>query len=101
MVENTEKEIKDISKKILQSLEITPGVLHFANLSDNLKNKNDYIRCDIDNKNINISVGLIISKNVNLIMLSDEITNIVKFFLKNKYKNLSLGKLNIYVKGVK
>lgn len=89
---------KTIIRKIKSTLEIIPGI--FA-LSPIVENENEPITINIiDNKNIEISLGIIILNSIKAGNIGDIIFNTLKVSIKKQY-NLNLTKINVFIKGVK
>ena len=95
------KQQKEIIKKIIPILETLPGLLGFVSVFDNNDDDNDSsIIISIEDKNLEISIGCIINRNVTSKVMNEEIYNALNFHFK-KEKKFILKKLNIYIKGVK
>ncbi|WP_406602197.1 hypothetical protein ACJA28_03160 [Mesomycoplasma moatsii] len=89
---------RNLNENIIMALETIPGVLGFKPIVDEDK---EFIKCFVENKYLDISLGLIISRNITSKAISNEILEAIKFFLKKKKINYVLRELKIYIKGVK
>lgn len=93
-----------IIKQIDSILETTPGIIGLVSLLDgSSKKKDNWIKIeDIKNNgHLEISIAIIINRNVATKNLSNEILETIKFHFKNTKQDYVLKKLNIYIKGVK
>lgn len=91
-------------KQIDSILETTPGIIGLVSLLDgSAKNKDNWIKIeDIKNNNfLEISIAIIINRNVTVKNLSNEILETINFHFKNQKQDYTLKKLNVYIKGVK
>lgn len=87
-----------LNEEIMKILESTPGVVGFSSLIDG---KEEFLDISIENnKDLEISLGLIINRNVTTKNLTKEIFEAINFNIK-KNKIYTLKKLNVYIKGVK
>ena len=87
-----------LNEEIIKILESTPGVAGFSPLIDG---QEEFLNISIENnKNLEISLGLIIKRNVTTKNLTKEIFEAINFNIK-KNKIYILKKLNVYIKGVK
>ncbi|MBR3571461.1 MAG: hypothetical protein IKL15_02210 [Mycoplasmataceae bacterium] len=87
-----------LNEEIMKILESTPGVVGFSSLIDE---KEEFLDISIENnKDLEISLGLIINRNVTTKNLTKEIFEAINFNIK-KNKIYTLKKLNVYIKGVK
>ncbi|MBD5423275.1 MAG: hypothetical protein HDR43_02155 [Mycoplasma sp.] len=92
-----------LTKQIDLILETIPGIVGFAPIFDYAENNNKTTCSIVDHKNNNnleISIGIIINRNVASKNLSNDIYKAINFSFKNKKNLYSLKKLNIYIKGV-
>ncbi len=98
------QKISKIIKQIDSILETTPGIIGLVSLLDGSnKNKNNWIKIeDIrNNGSLEISIAIVINRNITVKNLSNEIFETINFYFKNKKQEYLLKKLNIYIKGVK
>lgn len=94
------KQQKEIIKEIVPILEKLPGLLGFVSIFDINNNHDSSIIVSIEDKNLEISIGCIINRNVTSKVMNEEIYSALNFHFK-KEKKYILKKLNIYIKGVK
>ncbi len=92
------KENSKIHKKIKEILEITPGVVQLSFVVP--EEKDTQIMINEEQNNLDISVGIIISKDIVAQTLSKELYELINFYIKNQ-TNFKLRKLNVYINGVK
>lgn len=92
---------KDLEKNIVSLLEVVPGIAGFESIVDEGKKNQNFIIIEDNqkNKDVDISIGIIIDKNVLSDTITKEILSTLKYFFKKSQYNL--GKLKIYIKGVK
>lgn len=92
---------KELEKEIITLLEFVPGIAGFESIVEEGKKNQNYIIIENNktNKDLDISLGIIIDKNVLSETITKEIISALKFFFKKSQYNL--GKLKIYIKGVK
>ncbi len=100
------KKLLKVVKEIHSILETTPGIIGFVSLLEGIsrdKSETNWIKIEDTKKNGNleISIGIIINRNVTSKNLSNEIFESINFHFKNQKNNLVLKKLNVYIKGVK
>lgn len=88
-----------LSNKIISILESIPGIIGFSPIIDNDKDNGDFINLWINDDVIDISIGIIINRNITTKNMSTQIYETINFHLK-KDKKYKLGKLNVYIKGV-
>lgn len=93
MPENSNSLVNVLEKAI----ETIPGIINFSFVDDQ-KKKPININ-EIKNNELEIAISIIISRNVSARTLSKQIYKSVVFVLKNK--NLSLNKLNLYIRGAR
>lgn len=93
MPENSNSLVNVLEKAI----ETIPGIINFSFVDDQ-KKKPININ-EIKNNELEIAISVIISRNVSTRTLSKQIYKSVVFVLKNK--NLSLNKLNLYIRGAR
>ncbi len=94
---------REIGKSVVSILESMPGILGFESIietDDPKKDKYDFIIVNESNNKLDISLGLIINKNVSTETISRELSETFQYYFK-KNKKYTLNKLNIYIKGVK
>ena len=92
------KENSKIHKKIKEILEITPGVVQLSFVVP--EEKDTQIMINEEQNNLDISLGIIISKDIVAQTLSKELYELINFYIKNQ-TNFKLRKLNVYINGVK
>ena len=90
---------KEIKQKIKSILESIPGVLGFETIIENKKKEDHIYIMENDNK-IDISLGLIINRNISTKTVANEIYESLQYKFKAG-KKFTLNKLNLYIKGVK
>lgn len=91
-------------KQIRPIFEIIPGIVDFASIINNPTNEKDkkmFFKIEeIKDNKLDISVGLIINRNINLFTLEKEIYENLMFYFK-KNKKWTLNKVNLFIKGAK
>lgn len=95
------KKILSVSNTIKKRLETIPGIVDFVSLvEDNNDSDLNWIHIDTDDdSNLEISIAIIINRNVATINLSKEVYEAIRFEFKKLKFNLK--KLNFYIRGVK
>lgn len=95
------KKILSVSNTIKKRLETIPGIVDFVSLvEDNNDSDLNWIHIDTDDdSNLEISIAIIINRNVATINLSKEVYEAIHFEFKKLKFNLK--KLNFYIRGVK
>lgn len=95
------KKILSVSNTIKKRLETIPGIVDFVSLvEDNNDSDLNWIHIDTDDdSNLEISIAIIINRNVATTNLSKEVYEAIRFEFKKLKFNLK--KLNFYIRGVK
>lgn len=97
-------EAKKGLNKLILMLETIPGIVGLTPIVDNYdvkqKSKNNSILLIENGKKVELSIGIIIKKDIVVKNLINEINEHVSYIL-NKEKKCKLNKLNVYIKGIK
>lgn len=97
-----EQKLINLEREINLILETIPGIVGFAPLIEFDKSQN-WIKIvnEENSNNLEISLGVIVNRNITSKNLSREISESIDFAFKERKIEYKLKKLNIYIKGAK